>query len=106
VGHPGYKWNKQTIEITGKNADPPASVTDDQPAGKRHSQECPHRGGKKDQAHHAIVDAELILNSRQPRKIVGVNKAIKEENNFNSDTGRRHAILVDSATKVKNWINF
>jgi len=93
--HPGNEWNKGTIKVTGKNADSPAPIPDNQPTGKRHGQQGPDRRGKKDQPHYAIVDTKLILNSRQARKIIGMYKAVEEENDLDSETGRRHVINMD-----------
>jgi len=93
--HPGNEWNKGTIKVTGKNADSPAAIPDNQPTGKRHGQQGPNRGGKKDQPHDAIVYAKLILNSRQARKIIGMHEAVEEEDDLDSETGRRHGMDID-----------
>ena len=93
--HPGNEWNEGTIEVTGKNTDSPAAIPDNQPAGKRHGQQGPDRGGKKDQPHDAIVYTKLILNSRQARKIIGMHEAVEEENDLDSETRRRHGIDMD-----------
>ena len=115
MGHQRDEWNQRTIEVTGKNADSAASVANDQPTGEGHSQHRTDRRREKDQTNNAIVDAKLILNSGQTGKIIGMHKAVEEEDNFDSETGSRHrmilrakianpAVSIDMSTEALVWV--
>ena len=86
-GQPGNKRNETAIEECSTNGHAAASIPDDQPTGEWHSEQRTERRGKEYEAYDPIIDVELILNARQAREIVRVNKTVEEENDIDSKAG-------------------